>query len=100
MLESARRSDGSGLGLGGSPKQTLVVAEPIASAIEDQLGGRGGEVYRVGEDLPVPIGQQLEPETITGIDRLLNAAAAFETLKQACIIVDAGTAVTVDFVDG
>ena len=43
---------------------------------------------------------QLDPETITGVDRLLNAAAAYATLKQACVVVDAGTAVTVDFVDG
>jgi type III pantothenate kinase len=73
------------------------VAGRIASAVEDQLGE---EVYRIGDDLPVPIGRRLDPETITGVDRLLNAAAAFDVLKQACIVVDAGTAVTVDFVDG
>jgi type III pantothenate kinase len=73
------------------------VADRIASALEDQLST---DVYRVGSDLPVPIGQRLDPETITGVDRLLNAAAAYDRLKQACIVVDAGTAVTVDFVDG
>jgi type III pantothenate kinase len=35
-----------------------------------------------------------------GEDRLLNAAAAYGELKQACIVVDAGTALTVDFIDG
>jgi type III pantothenate kinase len=50
--------------------------------------------------VPVPIGQQLDPETITGVDRLLNAAAAFDRVKQACVIVDAGTAITIDFIDG
>jgi type III pantothenate kinase len=73
------------------------VADRLISALEDQLGS---EVYRIGEDVPVPIGQQLDPETLTGVDRLLNAAAAFDRVKQACVIVDAGTAVTVDFVDG
>jgi type III pantothenate kinase len=73
------------------------VCGTLASMIEDQLGV---EVYRIGEDIPTPIGQQLDPETITGLDRLLNAAAAFDTIKQACVIIDAGTAVTVDFVDG
>lgn len=72
-------------------------ADRLASALEDQLST---EVYRVGEDVPIPIGQQLDPETITGVDRLLNAAAAFDRIKQACVVVDAGTAVTVDFVDG
>jgi type III pantothenate kinase len=73
------------------------VARPLRSALTDQLSTTP---YQIGEDLPAPIGRQLDPETITGVDRLLNAAAAFHSLKQACIIVDAGTAVTVDFVDG
>ena len=59
-----------------------------------------GEVYRLGEDLPVPIQQDLEPEAMTGIDRLLAATAAWDAMQQACIVVDAGTAITVDFVDG
>jgi type III pantothenate kinase len=73
------------------------VASKLSSAVADQLSVN---VYRVGEDMPVPIGRQLDPETITGVDRLLNAAAAFDASKEACIVVDAGTAVTVDFVDG
>jgi type III pantothenate kinase len=72
-------------------------ADQLASALKDQLSE---EVYRVGVDLPIPMQCELAPETITGVDRLLNAAAAFDVLKQACIVVDAGTAVTVDFVDG
>ena len=73
------------------------VADRLASMIEDQLTV---EVYRVGDDVPAPIGQCLDPETITGVDRLLNAAAAFERVRQACVIIDAGTAITIDFVDG
>lgn len=73
------------------------VAESLTSMIQDQLSI---DVYRVGEDLPIPIGMQLDPETITGVDRLLNAAAAYDGLKEACVVVDAGTAITVDFVDG
>ena len=73
------------------------VANRLASALADQLSQ---DIYRVGDDLPVPIGRQLDPETITGVDRLLNAAAAFDVTEEACIVIDAGTAVTVDFVDG
>lgn len=58
------------------------------------------EVKRVERDVPIPIGRQLDREAIVGEDRLLNAAAAFDVLKQACVVVDAGTAITVDFVDG
>jgi len=73
------------------------VAARIRSGIEDQLSV---EAYLIGDDMPIPIGRQLDPETITGVDRLLNAAAAYDVLGEACVIVDAGTAVTVDFVDG
>jgi type III pantothenate kinase len=57
-------------------------------------------ILRVERDAPIPIGRQLDPETIVGEDRLLNAAAAYDQLKQAVVIVDAGTAITIDFVDG
>ncbi len=59
-----------------------------------------GPVVVMEEDLSVPVGRQLDPETIVGTDRLLNAAAAFGHLSQACVVVDAGTAITVDYVDG
>lgn len=58
------------------------------------------EVYRVEQDIPIPIGRQLDPEALVGEDRLLNAAAAFHKLGQACVVVDAGTAMTIDYVDG
>ncbi len=73
------------------------IARKLHSALADQLAV---EIYRVGEDVPVPVSRQLDPETITGVDRLLNAAAAYDRIRQACVIIDAGTAVTVDFVDG
>jgi len=57
-------------------------------------------VLRIGQDIPIAIGQQLDPEAIVGVDRFLNAAAAYDVLKQACVVVDAGTAITVDYVDG
>jgi len=69
----------------------------IAVALADQTSR---DIWQIGEDLPAPIGQHLDPETITGIDRLLNAAVAWEAHQQACVVVDAGTCVTVDFVDG
>lgn len=73
------------------------IAAEIKSATEDQLRTN---VYVIGDDLPAPIGRQLDPETITGPDRLLDAAAAYDTLQQACVVVDVGTAITIDFVDG
>ncbi|MBI1374016.1 MAG: type III pantothenate kinase [Phycisphaera sp.] len=57
-------------------------------------------VVRIESDVPVAIGRQLDREAIVGEDRLLCAAGAFDRAKVACAVIDAGTAVTVDFVDG
>lgn len=60
------------------------------------------QLLQVGEDLGIPLKHTLEDEAIrlTGQDRLLNAVAAHSIARQACVVVDAGTAITVDFVDG
>lgn len=58
------------------------------------------EVLVIERDVNAPIGRRLDPETLVGVDRLLNAAAAFDAVRQACVVIDAGTAVTVDFIDG
>lgn len=69
----------------------------IEAIVKKELGG---SPLRVEVDVNIPVGRQLDREAIVGEDRLLNAAAAFHTMNQAVIIVDAGTAVTVDLVDG
>lgn len=72
-----------------------------AQALEEQIQRQlNRPVSRVERDLPIPIGRQLDREALVGEDRLLNAAAAYDVLKQACVVVDAGTAMTVDFIDG
>lgn len=70
----------------------------VLELLTQRMGG--DQVYRVEHDVDVPIGRQLDPESIVGVDRLLNAAAVYDVLKQACVVVDAGTAITVDLVDG
>jgi type III pantothenate kinase len=74
------------------------VAERLETALRARL--RGSEVYRFGRDIAIPILNTLEDDTTVGQDRLLNALGAFSRAKQACVIIDVGTAVTVDFVDG
>lgn len=87
-----------------SDGSSIVIAsvnEPVAQQLIDALTERVSRpVYRLGTDLPIPIVTALAPHATPGQDRLLNALAAFDHMKQACVVVDAGTAVTVDFVDG
>src|SRR5699024_575466 len=74
---------------------------PVSEQIEKQIGlNLNIPVQRIEHDINIPIGRQLDPEAIVGEDRLLNAAASYDVLKQACVVIDAGTAITVDFVDG
>ena len=42
---------------------------------------------------------QTDAPAQTGVDRVLNIAAAYEQMGKACVVVDAGTAVTVDCCD-
>ncbi len=77
------------------------VNDPISTTLQTQMAEQLiTEIAVVGDDLAIPLTTQLDPETITGVDRYLNGLAAFELVSQACIVVDAGTAVTVDFIDG
>lgn len=84
------------------PRQVFIasVNNPVADRIDHALRDRGLDPARFGKDLPVPIVTALEDDSTVGIDRLLDALGAFDRSKQACVVIDAGTAVTVDFVDG
>lgn len=88
----------------GAPVVVASVNEPVASTLLEGasplISRRGGDVYRFGRDLTIPIQNSLTDDSTVGQDRLLNALGAFSRAKQACIVVSAGTAITVDFVDG
>jgi type III pantothenate kinase len=77
------------------------VNPPAADALADHLeSAHGLDVHRFGKDLPIPIALALDDASTVGQDRLLCALAAYSKAKQACIVIDAGTAITIDFVDG
>jgi len=86
-----RKVDGAILG-SVNPQIEAVVAEWAT-----ELAGRPPLV--AGREAPIPITVRVpEPEKV-GADRLLAAAAAFDHAKRAVIIVDVGTAITVDAVN-
>jgi type III pantothenate kinase len=85
------------------PGQTVAVLASVNPAVAALLiaeinTGLGIGVHRIERDVPVPIRRQLAARARVGEDRLLNAAAAHALLRQSCVIVDAGTAITVDYV--
>lgn len=70
----------------------------IAQVLENLVVEKTGQKPQwVGRELEWPIGVLTEVPGETGADRIVNVAAAYEQLERACVVVDAGTAVTVDF---
>lgn len=76
------------------------VNDPRADRIEEALAGLGPAIARIGRDAMPPLRHTLEDASTLGIDRALNALAAFSLTESASAVIDAGTAITVDFVDG
>ncbi len=50
------------------------------------------------DDFPIPIATDVDEPEKVGVDRLLAALAAYRLTGSACVVVDCGTAVTVDAV--
>ena len=76
-----------------SRTETDRIAEALAHAT-------GLRVVRFGAQTPIPLAHSLPEPVTVGDDRLLVALGAYSRAGQACIVVDAGTAITCDFVDG
>jgi type III pantothenate kinase len=69
------------------------VAEPIEHQIEKTTGTK---VQWIGRDIDLPMRVLTDAPAETGADRVANIAAAYEQMQKACVVVDAGTAITVD----
>lgn len=76
---------------GASVRPALI--EPLEHVVQESIGQR---VQWVGRDIDLPIEVKTDKPEETGVDRILNMAAAFEQMQKACVVVDAGTAITVD----
>ena len=75
---------------------TGVRTDEVASLLTEW----GLEVLEMTQQTPVPIGNAyFTPETL-GVDRLAAAVAAVELYGEDCLIVDFGSAITIDMVQG
>lgn len=101
MDEAVRKISAMAEAVGGAKVVVASVNNPVADRLCAALDEDDSiELFRLGSDLPIPISTSLEDDSTVGHDRLINAIGAFSLGKQACIVIDAGTAATVDFVDG
>jgi type III pantothenate kinase len=69
------------------------ILEPLEHAVAEATNHK---IEWIGRDLDVPIKVTTDNPTETGVDRILNIAAAYEQMGHSCVVVDAGTAITVD----
>lgn len=69
------------------------VLENLEHLVEQRTGQH---VQWVGKELDLPIEVLTDNPEKTGVDRILATAAAYEQLGKACVVVDAGTAITVN----
>jgi type III pantothenate kinase len=70
-----------------------VLIESLEYAVEQATGRR---ITWIGREIDLPINVNTDQPLETGVDRVLNVAAAYEQMQKACVIVDAGTAITID----
>lgn len=87
------------------PTQAWIVAGVHPARVDAQvawLSERGDSVQVLSSHEQLPLKVDVEVPAKVGIDRLLNAVAANRRRQEhvAAILVDAGSAVTVDYVDG
>jgi len=75
-----------------NPKRDDDVVEAVA-----ELPG-ACRLVKIGKDLAVPVNARVARIDEVGVDRLLNALAAFRRERDACLVVDFGSAVTIDVV--
>jgi type III pantothenate kinase len=90
-------------GFAGTSEPVIAIAGVRPALIDEIVGAFApGRVFRLGVDLPIDLQHTLTEsgEETVGQDRLLCAIGAFSLFKQACVVVDAGTAITADFIDG
>ena len=68
----------------------------ILKRLFNQMGVRSSVL---GKDLPIPVKNLYRKPSQVGVDRLLNALAAYKLCKKELIVIDFGTAITFDVVN-
>ena len=86
----------------GRPAAT-VISSVVPEALERirvfVLAQQEREALIVGETIPLPMDVGVKDKRAIGVDRVCEAAAAYDKIQAGCTVVSFGTAVTVDLVD-
>lgn len=100
-LESALREAAGSAGKNVEIAVIGSVNEPVAIEVEKIIRkALSCEVGKINRDIGIPLEHVLDEPVTLGVDRAVCALAAWERAQQACVVIDAGTAITVDLIDG
>jgi len=73
------------------------VNPPLVGTVEQAVRqATGKHVQWAGSELDLPMKVKTDEPKQTGVDRVLGLAAAYDLMQKACVVVDAGTALTVN----
>ncbi len=74
------------------------VSPSASKKIEESFSPLKKEILKIKpQDCNIPL--NIENKKTVGVDRVLNCKAAFSIFKKPCIIIDIGTAITIDVVN-
>ncbi len=74
------------------PAWTKLIREIVKDNLDEKL-------HIIGEDISLPLTLWVDEPDKVGTDRVVSAAAAYAVVKDAVVVADFGTAVTIDLVD-
>jgi len=74
------------------PTWTKLIRQIVKDNLDEKL-------HIIGEGIPLPLTLWVDEPDKVGADRVVSAAAAYAVVKDAVVVADFGTAVTIDLVD-
>ncbi len=94
LVEGSKENKRDGVIVASSVKPAWT--EEIQRIAKDRLDE---EILVIGKDIPLPMSVWVDEPEKVGTDRIVSAAAAYAVVKDAVVVADFGTAVTIDLVD-
>jgi len=83
---------------------TIAIASVVPASLDALANWIRGtlniEPLIVGRQIPLPMPVTIPRPEAVGVDRICAAAAAYNVKREPCVVVDFGTAITIDVVDG
>lgn len=85
----------------GVPDSLMAEADNVLACVSGEMPESLAGVRRLEASTPLPIQLDYKTPATLGADRIADACGAWSLHRgEACLVIDAGTCITVDFIDG